>query len=263
MIVRRRLGHAAAVVLALACAGAAAAAPRVASIAGGNFRSVLPPAPGVEEVTVAPYRLDRTPVTNAEFLAFVRQHPKWRRDRVAGLFADKSYLRHWAGAETLGAGAAPDAPVVHVSWFAASAYCESFGGRLPTWYEWEYAAAADETRSDARADPVFRTRMLDWYARTADAPQAVGRSPANLYGVHDLHALVWEWVEDFNALMVSTDSREQGEDPDLMKFCGAGALTMQDKENYAVLMRIAMLSSLQGAYTTANVGFRCAMDGVR
>lgn len=253
----------AATLLMLAGIGGAAAADRFAPIPGGTFRSVLPPAPGVEEVTIKPYRLARTPVTNAEFLAFVRRQPQWRRDRVAALFADKSYLKLWSAVDALGVGAPADAPVVHVSWFAASAYCESTGARLPTWYEWEYAAAADETRTDARADPAFRARMLDWYARTADRPQAVGQSPANFYGVRDLHALVWEWVEDFNALMVSTDSREQGEDPDLMKFCGAGALTMQDKENYAVLMRIAMLSSLQGAYTTANVGFRCAMDGLR
>jgi formylglycine-generating enzyme len=70
---------------------------------------------------------------------------------------------------------------------------------------------------------------------------------------------VWEWVEDFGAMMVSGDNREQG-DPDLMKFCGTGALTMEQKENYAVLMRIAMLSSLKAAYTTANLGFRCARD---
>lgn len=247
----------------LLLAGAPAASDSFAPIPGGTFKSVLPPGPGLEDVTVQPYRLARTPVTNAEFLAFVRKQPQWRRDRVAGLFADKSYLKLWAGADALGAEAPAAAPVVHVSWFAASAYCESIGARLPTWYEWEYAAAADETRADARADPAFRRRMLDWYARTADRPQAVGQGQRNLYGVHDLHALVWEWVEDFNALMVSTDSREQGEDPDLMKFCGAGALTMQDKENYAVLMRIAMLSSLQGAYTTANLGFRCAKDGLK
>ena len=60
-------------------------------------------------------------------------------------------------------------------------------------------------------------------------------------------------------MMVSGDNREQG-DPDLMKFCGTGALTMEQKENYAVLMRIAMLSSLKAAYTTANLGFRCAKD---
>jgi formylglycine-generating enzyme required for sulfatase activity len=45
-----------------------------------------------------------------------------------------------------------------------------------------------------------------------------------------------------------------------MKFCGAGAMTMEQKENYAVMMRIAMLSSLKASYATANVGFRCAKN---
>ncbi|HZX69673.1 MAG TPA: SUMF1/EgtB/PvdO family nonheme iron enzyme, partial [Rhodanobacter sp.] len=79
----------------------------------------------------------------------------------------------------------------------------------------------------------------------------------NVYGVRDINGLVWEWVDDFNALMVASDSRDQG-DPDLLKFCGAGALSMQEKENYAVLMRIAMLSALKAADTTNNMGFRCA-----
>jgi formylglycine-generating enzyme required for sulfatase activity len=35
---------------------------------------------------------------------------------------------------------------------------------------------------------------------------------------------------------------------------------MDDRENYAVLMRVAMLSSLEGADVTANLGFRCARD---
>jgi sulfatase modifying factor 1 len=244
-------------------AGSPAATDGYAAIDGGTFRSVLPAGPGIEQVEIAHYRLAQTPVTNAEFLTFVQKNPQWRRDRVARLFADESYLKAWAGPVRPGPAAPADAPVVQVSWFAASAYCESVDARLPTWYEWEYAAAADETRSDARSDPAFRARMLSWYARTADTPATVGQGPANAYGVFDLHALVWEWVSDFNALMVSTDSRDQGKDPDLLKFCGAGAITMQDKENYAVLMRIAMLSSLQGAYTTANLGFRCARDGVK
>jgi formylglycine-generating enzyme len=46
-----------------------------------------------------------------------------------------------------------------------------------------------------------------------------------------------------------------------MKFCGAGAMTMEQKENYAVMMRIAMLSSMKASYTTANMGFRCAKSG--
>ncbi len=142
--------------------------------------------------------------------------------------------------------------------FAAEAYCRSLGARLPTWNEWEYAAAADETRVDARRDPAWRERILRWYARPSHTPlPRVGLQAPNVYGVQDLHGLVWEWVEDASSLMVDSDNRTQG-DPDKGKFCGAGALSMDDRENYAVLMRVAMLSSLEGRDTTANLGFRCA-----
>jgi formylglycine-generating enzyme required for sulfatase activity len=58
-------------------------------------------------------------------------------------------------------------------------------------------------------------------------------------------------------MMVSADNRNQS-DPDKSKFCGASALSMDDKENYAVLMRVAMLSSLEAVNSTSNLGFRCA-----
>ena len=35
---------------------------------------------------------------------------------------------------------------------------------------------------------------------------------------------------------------------------------MNDRDNYAVLMRVAMLSSLSAEATTANLGFRCVKD---
>jgi formylglycine-generating enzyme required for sulfatase activity len=230
-----------------------------ARIEGATFRSVLPVAPKSNQVTLAAYQLERTPVTNGEFLAFVGANPQWQRGRVAALFADAGYLRHWSGPASLGS-ADPRQPVVNVSWFAAQAYCEAQDARLPSWHEWEWAAAADAHHADAREDPAWRQQILNWYSQTGSAAlPAVGGGAPNLYGVHDLHGLVWEWVEDFGAMMVSGDNREQG-DPDLMKFCGTGALTMEQKENYAVLMRIAMLSSLKAAYTTANLGFRCAKD---
>ena len=62
-----------------------------------------------------------------------------------------------------------------------------------------------------------------------------------------------EWI---NALLVSADSRNQG-DPDKLQFCGAGAISLKDRDNYAVLMRIALLSSLGATSTTNNLGFRC------
>lgn len=238
-----------------------AAAETWQAVRGGVFESVLPEGTKDTRATVADFRIARTPVTNADFLAFVKRRPEWQRGRAPRLFADDRYLRHWAGPETLGA-AEPLQPVVHVSWFAADAYCAVQGARLPTWHEWEYVAAADERFTDARDDPAWRQRILAWYSQTGAAPLARVGGAANVYGVHDLHGLVWEWVEDFGGMMVSGDNREQG-DPDLMKFCGTGALSMEQKENYAVLMRIAMLSSLRAPYTTANLGFRCAKDGVR
>jgi formylglycine-generating enzyme required for sulfatase activity len=241
-------------------AGLTAAAAERAAIGPGQFESVLPPGKDVITTAVPRFRLDRRPVTNADFLAFVRAHPEWRRDRIARLFADTQYLSHWSGATALGAQARPRQPVTRVSWFAAKAYCEAQGARLPTWYEWEFAAAADERSPDARRDPAWRQRILDWYGRTSAEPlPEVGHSRPNYYGVSDLHGVVWEWVLDYNALLVSNDSREQG-GADRAKFCGEAALSTTDRENYAVLMRIAFLSSLEAHYTTANLGFRCAVD---
>jgi sulfatase modifying factor 1 len=210
----------------------------MAVVGPGKLESILPPGEGI--------------------VTFVRRYPQWQRDRIARLFADPQYLAHWRGPIELGDGALADQPVTHVSWFAATAYCEARGARLPTWYEWEFVAAADERVPDARDDPAWRQSILQWYARPSSQslPQ-VGRAPANYYGIQDLHGLIWEWVLDFNALLVSNDSREQG-GADRARFCGEGALSAADRDNYAVLMRIAYLSALEGRYTTGNLGFRCA-----
>lgn len=243
-------------VLGLMLALPAVAADYVA-LPGGRFTSVLPADGKAADAQVAPFALRVEPVSNAEFLAFVTANPQWRRDRVASILADARYLTHWTGPDTLGDDALPSQPVTRVSWFAAQAYCESEGARLPSWYEWEFAAAADATRRDARKDAAWRESILGWYARPSNVALPAVGGAANVYGVRDMNGLVWEWVDDFNALMVASDSRQQG-DPDLLKFCGAGAISMQEKENYAVLMRIAMLSALKAADTTNNMGFRCA-----
>ncbi len=241
----------------VASATAAAGGERV-PIPAGDFTPVVAPGKDVRTAHVAAFELDRSPVTNAEFRAFAVAHPSWQRGAAPALLADGQYLAHWAGPVALGDLAEPEQPVTHVSWFAARAYCAAAGGRLPTWYEWEYVAAADETRGDARQDPAFRERILAWYATpsTRRLPP-VGKTPRNVYGVQDLHGLVWEWVEDFGGLMVSGDSRTQG-DPDKLAFCGAGALSAEIRDDYPILMRIALLSSLEANFTTANLGFRCA-----
>ena len=227
------------------------------TLPAGSFQSALK-YEDLPITRVEAFELQKHPVTNADFLAFVQVHPQWQRDKVASVFAESRYLSHWAGPTALGADALSEQPVTQVSWFAASAYCEANGERLPTWSEWEYAAAADETHRDARKDPAWRERILGWYSRpsTSALPRA-GMQAANAYGVQDLHGLVWEWTDDYSSLMIASDNRNQG-DADRLKFCGAGALSMDDRENYAVLMRVAMLSSLNGKDTTTSLGFRCA-----
>lgn len=208
-------------------------------------------------VTVPAFQLEVTPVTNAQFLAFVRATPRWKRDQIARLFADARYLSHWQGPETLGPGARPNQPVTHVSWFAARAYCSSLGRRLPSEHQWELAAQADETRRDASRDPAFIAQILRWYSHPRGVLADVGQRPANRYGVHDMHGLVWEWVLDFNAVMVDADNR-QGPDSPSSQFCGGGSVAARDSADYAAFMRYAFRSSLSAAYTVPNLGFRCA-----
>ena len=195
-------------VLPLAGLAAGALGSRYAGLPGGVFKSVLRYEDAKDGVRLAPFALMRRPVTNAEFLAFVRKHPQWQRGNIAPVFAEARYLSHWSGPLALGDNALPDRPVVWVSWFAADAYCGSIGARLPTWNEWEYAAAADETRRDARQDPTWRGRILGWYSRSSkEALPRVGLQVPNAYGVQDLHGLVWEWTEDASSLMVDSDNR--------------------------------------------------------
>ncbi|MBE7941310.1 MULTISPECIES: formylglycine-generating enzyme family protein [Ramlibacter] len=245
-------------VLAAALAPLWAGAADYLPLPGGRFTSVLPQgavATVASAVEIAPFAMRSAPVSVAEFAAFLAAHPEWQRGRAPAIFAGPGYLAGWAGPADPGSLQGPSA-VTQVSWFAARAYCESEDARLPTWLEWEYAAAADAMRTDARADPAWRQRILSWYESPAGAqPGAVG-GPPNAYGVRDLHGLVWEWVDDYNALFIAGDSRTQG-DPDLLKFCGAGALNIIDRDSYAVLMRIALLSSLNAPDSTGSLGFRC------
>lgn len=228
-------------------------------IPAGTHRPQFPTSPEESEVAVAPFRLAKTPVTNAQFLAFVRAHPKWRRDRVRRLFADSGYLSHWSDALEVGAAGA-DRPVVNVSWFAARAFCASQDARLPTEAEWEYVAAASETRPDGRKDAKWSARILRWYAAPSRGPtQAVGRQAPSFFGVTDMHGLVWEWVSDFDANLALSDSRRAKEDDQLL-FCGGGAQRAARPEDYASFMRAAFRSSLQARYVVRHLGFRCARD---
>lgn len=234
--------------------------PGMALAPGGDYLPLFPSANGPTKIPVRPFLLDVYPVTNAEFLEFVTANPKWRRSQVKRLFADKTYLEFWASDLELGPTALTNAPVARVSWYAAKAYADWRGKRLPTTAEWEFAAAASPTRADGKADKAFAREVLEWYGSpSASTRTVIGQGKANLYGLHDLHGMGWEWVSDFNNALISGDSRDKGaRDRDL--FCGGAAQGASDMSDYPAFIRAAFRSSLKADYCVPNLFFRCAKD---
>jgi formylglycine-generating enzyme required for sulfatase activity len=232
----------------------------MALIPAGSYAPLIRGKDEPERVPVATFWLDARPVTNAEFLAFVRENPKWRRSRVSPLFADEAYLADWAGDLELGPRAPDLAPVVRVSWFAARAYAQARGKRLPTTAEWERAAAAGFTQADGSTEAGFNPTVLAWLIRPTPQPlPAAGTERANFFGVHDLLNLGWEWVDDFNTAMVTGESRgDTGLERTL--FCGAGSTGARDPSDFPAFMRAGFRSSLRANYAVPNLGFRCAQS---
>lgn len=226
-------------------------------VPAGEYRGLFATAEQAP-VPIKPFWLDRLPVTNSEFAAFINLHPRWQRERVNPLFADSRYLLAWpADGDGHHAPLSTEqhAPVTHVSWFAAKAFCQARGGRLPTTAEWEYVAASGS--ADPQAD---EKRILAWYSATTPmiAP-AVGQHEPNRYGIQDLHGLIWEWTQDFNSAMTTGESRGDSA-LDNQFFCGSAAAGSADPSQYAAFMRYALRSSLQAHYTVVNLGFRCAYN---
>ncbi len=213
-----------------------------------------------KEVPVKAFALDRLPITNEDFLGFVRADPRWRRSQVKRLFADANYLADWTGDLHPGVSAPMASPVTQVSWFAAKAYASWKGKRLPTTAEWELAAAASPTRPDGENDVEFQREIAAWHSAPSPGRlPAVGGGRANIFGVQDLHGLVWEWVSDFNTAMVTGDARgDAGLERRL--FCGSGSQAAKNPSDYAAFLRFGLRSSLQAPYAVHDLGFRCAQD---
>ncbi|KAB1071327.1 formylglycine-generating enzyme family protein [Tamlana haliotis] len=210
-------------------------------------------------VEVKDFEMDIYPVTNSEYLEFLKKYPKWRKSQVISLFSDKSYLANYTSDLEIQPTLKPNNAATYISWYAAKAYCECQGKRLPTVDEWEYVAMADETTKDARIKPEYNAKILSWYEAPRTNENVIGLTPKNVWGVYDLHGLVWEWTLDFNSVLITGESRKNV-DKDNNLFCGSAALNAIDLMNYAAFMRYAIRVSLKAKYYMKNLGFRCVKD---
>ena len=165
-------------------------------------------------VELAPYRIDRAPVTNAAYLQFMESGGyddrrfwseagwDWRTQEEARspLFWNEQGTGSWM---RLRYGRLepiePLEPVEHVSWHEANAFATWAGKRLPTEPEWEKAASWDPTTKTKSKFPWGDTPPDDRTAnlnQTRFRPTPVGTYPAgaSAYGCHQMIGDVWEWT---------------------------------------------------------------------
>jgi iron(II)-dependent oxidoreductase len=162
------------------------------------------------EWDVATFEIDRLPVSNADFMAFIEAGGYARRE----LWSDAGWawrdeegveLPHYWTADgerrafEQTAPIEPDKPVMHVSWYEADAYARWLGKRLPTEAEWEKAASWDEAAGAQRLHPWGDDPPADRLANldhTAFGPARVGAYPsgASPYGVLGMLGDAWEWT---------------------------------------------------------------------
>ena len=176
-------------------------------------------------VYLSPFRLATRLVTCAEYLAFVEQNgysrPElwlsegWITMRAAGWQAplywqhDNNTNSGWSIYTLHGFRSLDDlseTPVCHLSFFEADAYARWAGHRLPTEFEWEYAASQlGLLRKEVDSQPALLTHPK---METAKKPGVLAALPANLletgnlhptparglHGLQQIYGDVWEWT---------------------------------------------------------------------
>ncbi len=156
-------------------------------------------------VTLAPFRIARTPVTNATWLVFAEgggyERREWWSDEAWAWKEqwDITGPLHWARrpdrswCELTACGPRdldPDRPVCHVSWFEAAAFARAHDARLPTEAEWEAAATWTQPRKltgpldgpPQLGQRAFETTPVGCRCRPRPADHSAGEDPGRRNG---------------------------------------------------------------------------------
>jgi serine/threonine-protein kinase len=214
------------------------APPGMVYIPGGTFTMGRDNAPNQEEtpahsVTVAPFYIDKEPVTQAQYSRFL-----WKGQRFS--IGPPHSQAAW--------------PATNVSWEDAQAYCGWAvpGGRLPSEAEWEFAARG----TDGRLYPwgnSFTSALVDSLETGLGHPEPVGAHPdaAGPFGVLDMSGNVWEWsADDYKPYLGQTSAFAIPDDAKVIR----GGAFKSDKEHVTTTTR-----NLDHASTRSPlIGFRCA-----
>jgi len=145
-------------------------------------------------------------------------------------------------------------PATNVSWTEAKAACESFGGRLPTEAEWEYAARAGRQSAWSFGDDDKLLGEYGVYGEgSTGAPHPVGMKNASAWGLHDMHGNVWEWVEDrYDTYSDAAQSNPRGPMAGETRVVRGGSYF-----NAAGALRSAFRLRFSPDHRNKTLGFRC------
>lgn len=218
----------------------------------------------VHAVHLDAYCIDATPVTNAQFAAFVEatgyRTTADRLERILSLQEGGVQVPEisWRTFATPGR---EEHPVIYVSWYDASAYAKWVGKRLPTEAEWEKAArgGGEDKRFPWGDEPPGEGRA-NWNRRQSEGeppPTSPVRSfPPNSYGLYDTVGNVWEWCADWYVdpyYVVSEARNPKG--PDVGEYRVRRGASWNVREDFR--MRCSNRGAMLPDRAWPNLGFRC------